>query len=317
MGNLTVGGTGKTPFVIWLANWGKRQGVKVAVLSRGFGRQSPKGFLLVSDGTPQVSDWRVVGDEPVLLSQKCPGTIVAVGDDRYELGNWLLTQTNCDCFLLDDGFQHLSLFRDLDIVVFDSTDLEGLSGVLPFGRLREPLEAASGAQGIVFTRLEDSKGFPKVQQYLQQRIGKDFRPMKMRTLYSHVVHVATGQQEDLKTLTEKRVLLLSGIGNPRAFRENVETLGCHIVKELRFPDHCAYSIEDVLRIRKDMKESGAHMVLTTEKDGVRLQAFLQDGDPFWAVEMELEMLSDPAIFDELLDPVLGPLLIKPEKTIER
>ncbi len=316
VGNLTVGGTGKTPFVIWFANWAKRRGVNVAVLSRGFGRQSSSRFVLVSDGSPQVSDWRMVGDEPALIAQKCPGTYVAVGDDRYELGRWLLTQADCDCFLLDDGFQHVSLFRDLDVVVFDSTDLEGLCGVLPFGRLREPLDAASIAQGIVLTRLEDSQDSPKFQPYLQECLGRDIRPMKMRTRYSHLVHVSTGVHQDIISLTETRVVLFSGIGNPGAFRKNVETLGCQIVKELRFPDHFAYSMEDVLRIRTCMKETSAQMVLTTEKDGVRLQAFLQDQDPVWALEMELEMLSDPAILDELVEPVLGLLPKRPEQTMK-
>jgi tetraacyldisaccharide 4'-kinase len=125
VGNLTVGGTGKTPLVIWLAHQLHAKGKRVAILSRGYGRQQLSKNFMVSNGRGQVKEWRAAGDEPWMIAQNCPWAIVAVGPDRHRLGKWVLEQSFCDFFILDDGYQHMSLYRDLDVLLFDSMDING------------------------------------------------------------------------------------------------------------------------------------------------------------------------------------------------
>ena len=139
VGNLTVGGTGKTPIVILLTQWLLARGQRVAILSRGYKRASTGPQLLVSNGSKLFADSSAAGDEPFLIAQRCPHAIVAVGADRVALGRWVLEQYPVDCIVLDDGFQHLALHRDVDLVLLDASDGAGLDALLPAGRLREPL----------------------------------------------------------------------------------------------------------------------------------------------------------------------------------
>ncbi len=139
VGNLTLGGTGKTPVVIVLVDWLLAQGKRVAILSRGYRRTSTDPYLLVSDGERLLVSPQEAGDEPFLMAQRCPKAIVAVGADRYELGDWVLNRFPVDCLVLDDGFQHLGLYRDVNLLLVDATDAEGLAALVPSGRLREPL----------------------------------------------------------------------------------------------------------------------------------------------------------------------------------
>src|SRR5262249_6696242 len=155
IGNLTLGGTGKTPVVIVLTEWLLAQGKRVAILSRGYRRTSTDLRLLVSDGERLLVGPNEAGDEPFLIAQRCPKAIVAVGADRYQLGEWVLHRFPVDCLVLDDGFQHLGLYRDVNLLLVDATDVEGLAAVVPAGRLREPLQAAARATAIIVTRADD------------------------------------------------------------------------------------------------------------------------------------------------------------------
>ncbi len=304
VGNLTLGGVGKTPLVMWLTKWLQRRGLKVAILSRGYGRTCSSQTILVSDGSPLLTDWRLVGDEPLLMAKKCPGVVVAVGNNRYELGEWVLKRVECDCFVLDDGFQHLSLARACDLVAFDMTDIQGIGGVFPFGRLREPLSAVKGVEGIVFTRMETPLLASKLQKNLETIRGEALCPIKMKTRLSRLIHISTGKIEELNALTGERILIVSGIGNPSAFKENMMALGCQIVEDIRYPDHFVYGSEDVEHIREKYKRIGVTKVITTEKDAVRIHEWLQDDDPFWAVEMELDMISPDKIIEDLFEEFL-------------
>ena len=177
VGNLTVGGTGKTPLVIWLAHQLHAKGQRVAILSRGYGRQQPSQNFMVSDGKGQVKEWRVAGDEPWMIARNCPWAIVAVGPDRHHLGQWVLAQTDCDCFILDDGYQHLSLYRNLDVLLFDAMDVRGLAGVLPAGRLREPLESINGNEAFVFTRADSLSSIHPVRKTVEDCLGRSISPI--------------------------------------------------------------------------------------------------------------------------------------------
>jgi tetraacyldisaccharide 4'-kinase len=289
VGNITVGGTGKTPFVMWLASRLHEQGKQVAILSRGYGRQGSAVNMLVSDGTSLKAGWQAVGDEPMLMAQKCPWAIVAVGKDRYRLGCWVLEQTACDCFLLDDGFQHLPLHRDLDILVFDATDAEGLAEVLPAGRMREPLSAARWATTIVFSRTESVSSVEPLQTRIEQCVGKSIAPLLVETSPRWLVHIPTGMTRGIDFFKDQSLFLVSGIGNPSSFRTSVVSCGLEVRDEIRYPDHFAYSEMDVKEIRLKMKRLGIVHAVTTEKDALKLREFLRSDDPVWALDVQVNM----------------------------
>ena len=168
VGNLTVGGTGKTPVVIFLTEWLLAKGKRVAVLSRGYGRRSSSVQQLVSDGERVLVTSDDAGDEPYLIARRCPQAIVAVGADRFRLGQWVLERFPVDYFVLDDGFQHLSLHRTIDLLLLDATDIAGIQALLPVGRLREPLAAAARASAILFTRVESDAQMTQIWKSLTQ-----------------------------------------------------------------------------------------------------------------------------------------------------
>lgn len=289
VGNMTVGGTGKTPFVMWLAARLHERGKRVAILSRGYGRQRSTVNRLVSDGVSLKGDWRSVGDEAMLMAHKCPWAIVAVGIDRYRLGQWVLEQASCDCFLLDDGFQHLSLYRDLDLLLFDATDVEGLRGVMPAGRMREPLSAAKWATTIVFSRTEGNVAVSSLQNRIEQSAGKSFLPLRLETEPGMFTHLATGETQQAEAFKDATCLLFSGIGNPASFRSSVVSCGLTVGEEVRYPDHFAYSEKDVEAIRLKMRHLGLDLAITTEKDALKIKEHLKRDDPLWALDVQVRM----------------------------
>lgn len=303
VGNMTVGGTGKTPLVMWLASRLNEQGKRVAILSRGYGRQGSAVNMLVSDGMSLKADWRSAGDEAILMAQKCPWAIVAVGKDRYRLGCWVLEQAACDCFLLDDGFQHLPLHRDLDILLFDATDIDGLTEVLPAGRMREPLSAAQWATTIVFSRMESASSAERLQARIERCLGKSITPLRMETAPKYLIHIPTGMTKGIDSFKDKSLLLVSGIGNPASFRFSVISCGLEVDDEIRYPDHFAYSEKDVEEICRRMKKMGSDLVVTTEKDALKLQEFLKSDDPMWALELQVNMIQGETQLREQLHDI--------------
>lgn len=302
VGNLTVGGTGKTPFVIWLARKIHAQGKRVAILSRGYGRQHTSNNMIVSDGESLKVDWPLAGDEPVVLARQCPWAIVAVGNDRYRLGLWVLEQFSCDCFILDDGYQHLSLHRNVDLLLFDATDLKGLTAVLPAGRMREPLEAAQWADGFILTRSECVESVQPVQKRIENVLGKRMTPIVTKSSLRSLTHLSSGTVKELQYFHKKTLLAFSGIGNPEAFCTSLVATGLDIREEIRFPDHYHYNEHALEVIRGKMKSLGIDMVVTTEKDQEKLRPWCKLDDPIWVVNMEMEIISGEQELQDLLGP---------------
>ena len=300
IGNVTVGGTGKTPFVIWLAQQLHTKGKRVAILSRGYGRQNSSKNLLVSDGQGHIQDWRFSGDESTMIAQQCPWAIVAVGSNRFRLGQWLLGQISCDCFILDDGCQHLSLYRDLDVVLFDATDTKGLCGVLPAGRLREPLNATKEAGAFAFTRANSLSSIQPVRRCIEEAIGRSITPIILQAAPKQVQHLVTGQVESLEFLLKFPILIVSGIGNPHSFHEMVTEFGAEVCEEIRFPDHYAYGQAEVSMIREKIDQSNHNIVVTTEKDAVKLREWFTEDDPVWFLTIELKFYAGERHVLELL-----------------
>lgn len=289
--------------MIWLAFQLHEQGKRVAILSRGYGRPNVAANVLVSDGISLKADWKSVGDEAILLAQKCPWAIVAVGKDRYRLGCWVLEHMDCDCILLDDGFQHLPIFRNADILLFDATDLEGLSGVVPAGRMREPLSAAQWATTVVFSRTEQKISIDPIQKRIEQEIGKSISPVYVETSPRRFIHVPTGRIQEVEFFQKKSVCLVSGIGNPSSFRYSVVASGLEVEEELRYPDHFVYSGKEVEAIRLKMKRPGISAAITTEKDSLKLREFLRNDDAIWALDMNITVTQGEAQIRHLVQEI--------------
>lgn len=290
VGNLTLGGTGKTPVVILLTEWLTAQGRRVAILSRGYRRSSREPWLLVSDGERLLAGPREAGDEPFLIAQRCPKAIVAVGADRYALGRWVLDRFSVDCLVLDDGFQHLGLYRDENLLLIDGTDVQGLQAVVPAGRLREPLEAASRATAILITRADDSTNVHRILGQLS-RIGQPLPEVSHMTFKPEgLTSVTTREWRAGDWCASKTAILCSAIGHAQSFRAVAEAMGLRVLEEVLFPDHHYYTPAEVDRLRVKAQAARAEVVLTTEKDAGKLAALLKPTDPWWAVRLSTQVI---------------------------
>ena len=289
VGNLTVGGTGKTPVVMWLANWLQAQGVQVGILSRGYRRPDESKFLLVSDGQNVLTTHEESGDEPFLMARSCPGVVIAVGSDRYQLGRWVLDRFPIDCFILDDGYQHLGLHRDLNFLLIDALGGDGLQKLLPAGKLREPLSAAKRATALCVTRANFVDDIHEILHPLHKVIGKSIPSICIQFHAGTLRHLSTKRTEPVDWVTNKHAMVFSGIGNASAFRATVVRLGATILDEVVFPDHCTYTESHLNDIRGRMKEVGVSIVLTTEKDAVKLEPLLNEKDEIWAVSLDVRI----------------------------
>ncbi len=301
VGNLTVGGTGKTPMAMWVANRLAERGKKVAILSRGYRRHSRQTFVLVSDGQSIVAGPHEAGDEPYLMARRCPGVVVAVGANRYQLGRWVLRQMSVDCFVLDDGFQHLSLDRDVNLLLIDSSDLDGLRTLLPAGRLREPLGAAKRASDIILTRVDDVSTIPRVVELLKAATGVGCHPVITRFAAHALVGASeVAARQPLATIQGKRAFIFSGVGNPKQFRRVVDTLGVRVVDECVLPDHVAYTASMLGALARRMERSHPDVALTTEKDLVKVQSRWSMAVPVLAVALTVEFVDGRSRLEEAL-----------------
>jgi len=279
VGNLTMGGAGKTPHVMHLAAWLSGTGRRVAILSRGYGRKG-KGVVWVSDGRGTVADVREGGDEPVLLARALPRIPVVVGASRVEAGRAALRRVPVDVFLLDDGFQHLPLRRDFDLLLVDSE--RGLRNrrTVPFGDLREPVSHARYADGLVVTKCADAETGASVARTVP--LPED-RPRAVSRLVPSGV-VGAGRQP-VGTAPGTEVFAFCGLARNRQFRDTLEAAGYRVKGFLSFPDHHVYGRRDLARIAR---ESAGRAVLTTEKDLIRLPPEVPF--PVGALRVEVEYL---------------------------
>lgn len=278
IGNIAVGGTGKTPLVITMARTLKDAGYRPVVLSRGYGSKSKESVNIVSDGTKIILGHREAGDEPVLISQSLNGVPVITGSSRCKTGKRAIQEFGADILILDDGFQHRKLYRDIDIVLLDRIKPLGNGHMLPAGCLREPPEALTRADIIVLTGSSDLATSPK--HSLVPAALKN-HPDVFHS-YHKPVTVVRGKRENeyaLDYLKGKKIFAFAGIGNPLSFCRTMENLGCRLVGFSPFPDHHVFNHYDIDSIREKAIRAHAEIILTTEKDAIRLsdyEEFLQD-----------------------------------------
>ena len=303
VGNLTVGGTGKTPMAMWVAQYLAARSKQVAILSRGYRRHSKEKFLLVSNGHEILAGPTEAGDEPFLMASRCPGVIVAVGADRYQLGRWVLAEQDIDCFVLDDGFQHLALDRDLNFLLIDVSDFVGMQSLLPVGRLREPLSGAQRATDLIFTRLGDVEEMKRAWQHLESAMGCAVSPIMTRFDAQHLLCSNGEEGYEPSWLQGKRALIFSGVANPFSFRQLVECYGATVVDEVIFSDHISYTREHLHQIQERAAKVHAHVRVTTEKDLVKVMPLWLYPDPVWALSLGIQFLGGQKTLEAQLNKV--------------
>ncbi len=294
VGNLTVGGSGKTPFVELVSRHFLSRKIPVAVLSRGYGREGSAPFVLVSDGQRVLASARDGGDEPVELAGKVDGLVVAVGADRYEAGCILIERLGPHVLVLDDGFQHRRLYRDLDIVCFDCGDPD--LRLLPAGRLREPVASLSRAHAIVLTGYRDGCRPPP-----------RFDKLVLRSITRVVGFSRLDGAEQLGAgaFRGKPVALAVGIARPERVRE---CLDANVVLFETRRDHHPWNASELDAIAAGASGKGARALLLTGKDAAKLEEGAAAALPIYRIDIESEVL-DAAALGALLDgvPSLAPL----------
>jgi tetraacyldisaccharide 4'-kinase len=292
VGNLVAGGTGKTPTVAWLARRIMAQGKRVAVLSRGYGGTLAGAVHLVSDGVHIQATPEEAGDEPLLLARSIPGLIVVVGADRYRAGILARERCNPDLYLLDDGFQHMGLHRDLNILLMDCERPFANGRTFPAGLLREPPSAHERADLIVLTRCPgDDVAIP---------FATDKPVCHSNHELSGFVPLAGGPLHPFSDLNGTRGVAFAGIAHPAAFFDSLEKSGVHPVATLAFPDHSDYGEDEIAALGRLMSASRSAYLITTEKDAVKLHAHASRLGTVLVAPLELRF-SDPSMIDAPLD----------------
>ena len=269
VGNLSLGGTGKTPAVFMTAQWAFQEGHHVAILSRGYGGRYKEGVYVLSSGSEIYGTPHECGDEPYLLAQSLPGVPVILSRNRYLAGMEAYKRFGSRYFILDDGFQHLALKRDLDILLLDGRNPFGNRRLFPWGPLREPIGNIERADTIILTRANENSPNMGLQDFLEARFpGK---PIFRSDHIPNKLILSNGSiMEDARFLQGKKVIAFSGIARPGSFRETLERLGARVLFFKAFKDHHPFRSKEVAWLFSKSQELGADFMLTTEKDWVRL-----------------------------------------------
>jgi tetraacyldisaccharide 4'-kinase len=301
VGNLTVGGTGKTPVVGYLARYLLHEGCKVAILTRGYRRRSTGRQVLNDPRHPQAKGLHYLefGDEPLMLARALPQVPIVVDKNRYEGGLWALQELGAEALILDDGYQHLAVHRDLNILLIDATDPFGGSEMVPFGRLREPLKALKRADLVIITRANQPFDKPQTLQRIKDRCGEKTKIFYFHSSITKFKLLTTGENFNKDEFAGQKVAVMCGLGNPQAFIDDLRQLGLQIISENRFADHYAYAQADLNRVNQAARQSGAMAIITTEKDAVRLEGLNCTGMPIYAAMLEMQS-ADAAGFQSLL-----------------
>jgi tetraacyldisaccharide 4'-kinase len=304
IGNLTAGGTGKTPMVAYTARMLAESGEKVCILTRGYGRTSVSRRVLVSDTDAVLADAIIGGDEPVELARKLLGKAIVVADaDRVAAAKWARERFGITAFVLDDAFQHRRAKRDADIVCVDATNPWGNGHVLPAGTLRESFNGLKRADAIVITRtnLVDSTG--PIMERLRRRSPSVpiFAAATRITGISKLEVLDTGRRTsedvDVRSLYSP-ALAFCGLGNPGNFRKQLEMENFRLAGFRSFGDHHRYEQRDADRLDREAGELSAKCLMTTAKDAVKLEG-LRFRVPVFVVETEM-VLNDAEEFRKIV-----------------
>lgn len=301
VGNLSVGGTGKTPCVAFIAKCLRDAGHQVAILSRGY-KRATRGRVEVSDGKEILCSARESGDEPFLLAQLCPGVRVVVDRDRFAAGRWLESRAPISVFILDDAYQHLRLARDLNLALIDASEPLAQARMVPFGRLREPLIGLQRADAVIVTRSDQ----PFDKASLTETIKKHTQPNRPILFARHEMtqlrRLESEESIGLAEFAQKPVAAISGIAKPERFNEDLRKAGMRIVMRRDFEDHHRYSAEEFAAIVRDATSAAAEVIIVTEKDATNLpdEMIRQSPLPVYAAQIEFRCEEELALNKLLL-----------------
>lgn len=312
VGNVTVGGTGKTPIVETFARSLQQKGRKVAILSRGYkSRKTPLWEKLlkkekqlprvVSDGERLLLNSDLAGDEPYMLASNLPDVVVLVDKDRVKSGKYAIKEFGCDTLVLDDGFQYLKLQHRLDIVLVDYTNPFGYDRVLPRGLLREPMRNLKRA-GFIFITKCPPEGAPELKAKLRE-LNQHAEISECRHSSKYLENLYTREQTGLDFLHGKKAAAVSGIAVPESFENGVRKLGAEIVHSAQYADHHRYTQQEIIETINQAVEAGAELIVTTEKDAVRFPLLDRCDLPVIFLRVEIEMLSGAEAFNEWIDRI--------------
>lgn len=323
IGNITLGGTGKTPAVIALTKNAIQRGFAPCILTRGY-RGEAKGPCFVSMGEGPLMDARDAGDEAVLMAEELRGVAIVKGKNRYQAGMYALERFEHErpnagarnLFVLDDGFQHWSLYRDVDILLIDGTNPFGNGKLFPMGILREPISAIARADMVVISRMRDEVLRSPLEDWgVFQHSGEQLERL-IRTVrryssaplfparHEPVDFIApSGRAVPLGEAVRKRIFGFCGIGNPRSFRDSLHSLGGEVTGFIAYRDHHRYEYAELRQISQSAMASGAEWIVTTEKDIMRLKRFpLPDN----LLALRIEFRVDGAFYDAVFEGVENP-----------
>lgn len=288
IGNLSVGGTGKTPAVAWLVQWLQRQGLRVVLLSRGYGR--------LADGC---------NDEALELELKIPGVPHFQHWDRVASAQRAIQEFNAQVLVLDDGFQHRRLARDLEIVLVDATDSPAAQWLLPAGLRREPFSSIRRAHVVLITRT-DQVDSATANQIAESIVKYNPQAVCIRTAHqAHSLFSYPDQYQPLERLRGTRVFAFCGIGNPKAFFDTLEKQDAIIVGRRAWPDHHAYTRQDLQRLADISQQYPDSALICTMKDWVKIRLATIGSSPLWALRVDLKTLDDDSNLQKMLRSVIS------------
>jgi len=310
VGNLTVGGTGKTPVVEKFAKALAQRGRRVAILSRGY--KSARRPLIerllariigdtrpprvVSDGESLLLDSHQAGDEPYMLASDLKNVIVLVDKNRVKAGKYAIEKLKADTLVLDDGFQYLNLKSRLNLVLIDRTNPWGNGHLLPRGTLREPIRNLARASYVFVTKCDGSDIGPLREQIRALNPKAEIIECAHRPLY--LQDVFTNERKPIEFLRGLKIAALSGIAAPDGFEQSLTRLGAQIVHAERFADHHRYSQQEIINVINASHKRGAQMIITTEKDAVRFPFVERRDVPIFFMRVEIEILQGAKDFDD-------------------
>ncbi|MCP3968131.1 MAG: tetraacyldisaccharide 4'-kinase [Lentisphaerae bacterium] len=319
IGNLSCGGTGKTPVVEVFAKSLCQHGRKVAVLSRGY-RSKERSFMtkliqkfsskkmevppkIVSDGTNLLMNSEYAGDEPYMLASNLKDVAVVVDKDRVKSGLYAIDEFGTDTLILDDGFQYLSLKPHINIVLVDSTDPFGNHHVLPRGILREPIKNVRRADYIFLTKSNGGSHLKHLKNFLRRHnrraeiIECCHKPLYLEKVYQR------GDRKPLDYLKGKRVATISAIARPESFESFLEELGAILVHKVHYADHHRFTQQEIIDFINGAKHGDAEIIVTTEKDAVRMPRLDRRDIPMHFLRIEIDILSGQESFDQCISRI--------------
>jgi tetraacyldisaccharide 4'-kinase len=309
VGNITAGGTGKTPCVIMLAHMLQAHGFRPAILSRGYGGKNKKSLNIVSDGKNILVDSETAGDEPFLMAQSLTDIPIIIGPKRIKTGRVAINRFGADVLICDDAMQHRQIFRDINLVLLDGNDPISNGHVLPRGKLREPIAGLKRASAFLLTRTDEAPEAGYIDNKITQ-IGN----IPIFTSVHKLKDVIKGDFSDkwpISNLAGKKVCAFCGIARPDSFKNSLLAAQAYILSFDAFPDHHNYNWDELEIIKTKFYNCKADLIITTQKDAMRLQNFAKFLNKIYMMRIEMEITPSRELFDNFILNQLSATVVNP------